>query len=96
MALILTQRVTGGFEAEYWVAEPHANKRTNTTAVNMLLFKDQAAREAGADPVARERIDREIPGCYHTGVEVYAFVIESVMDMDGQEMNKFVAAIDAV
>ena len=78
MAIKKIKEFDNGTSGEYWVAQPMMDKHADKTNVLMLLYKDEAARDAGKIFITRENIG-QMDGVYHTGAAVYAWVKRSVM-----------------
>lgn len=109
MALKLKETVNY-VEHEYWVAEKHENLRVHgskRTEVIMMLYTNEASRQAGQQPVLRERLKWDLMGSEKTGNDVYKHVKESRIERkprpkeEGKEQefeeveaNKFINAED--
>lgn len=110
MALKLKQTVNH-IDHEYWVAEKHENLRkkgSKRTEIIMMLYTNQASREAGQDPVLRERLEWDLMGAEKAGKDVYDHVKisrierkpkpkenpEDKDEFEEVETNKFVNAED--
>jgi len=77
MALKKIKTFTNGTSGEYWIAEPHINKSDNTTTIYLLLYKDQAVRDAGGSCMLRDNAGI-MDGVYKTGEEIYAWLKRSI------------------
>lgn len=55
MAYIKTFSIPAGFEGNYWrITKTEIDKLNNETTVEISLYKDKDARDAGATPFARK------------------------------------------
>lgn len=55
MAYIKTFSIPSGFEGNYWrITKTEIDKLKNETVVEISLYKDKDARDAGATPFARK------------------------------------------
>ena len=73
MALKL-KRTVNFVDHEYWVAEKHENLRrkgNKRTEIIMMLYTNEASRDAGQDPVLRERFPYDLEGSEKSGKDVY-------------------------
>ena len=85
MALKKLKEFDNGTSGDYWVVEPHNQKHIDQTNVIMLLYKDQAARDAGKQFLRRENLGN-MDGVYLSGKDVYTWVKRSIMsDAQGVE-----------
>jgi hypothetical protein len=86
MAIKKTKELTDGTSGEYWVAEVKNNMQTKKTEIRMLLYKDQATRDAGKLYMHKESVP-SIDGVYLSGEEVYTAIKASRMseDIEGEE-----------
>jgi len=93
MALQKTQTFPNGTSGEYWIAEPTTRKRSNTTVVTMVLYKDKATRDAGGTPMMQQSVG-SLAGAYLAGAAVYGWVKRSIL-VNNVETNFFADATDA-
>lgn len=82
MAIKKHKELANGFSGEYWIAEPASIKSIDMTSIYLVLYKDQATREAGKKFLEKVLFGTAMPGCYHTGEEVYAFIKTPIIQTD--------------
>lgn len=76
MALKL-KRLVNYVEHEYWVVEKHENlkkKQGKCTELILMLYTSKATRNAGQDPVLRERFQWNMDSNDKTSAQAYAHV----------------------
>jgi hypothetical protein len=88
MALKKLKEFDNGTSGEYWVVQSMNDKHVDKTNVLILLYKDEAARDAGKQFMLRENLG-QMDGSYLSGSDVYAWVKRSIMSeakgVEGEE-----------
>lgn len=107
MALI-KKRTVNHIDHEYWVVEKHENlknKKNKCTELILMLYTSKEARNAGQDPILRERFQWSLSGNDKTSAEAYAHVKLSRKETKPTlpeetpievEVNEFVTAEDDI
>lgn len=107
MALLKTKTQPTGTTCEYWkVIETNINWLNQSAHVSLAGFLDQAARQAGKQPLEAVSFDwsgEDFPFTLsvldqeneNTVKVAYEKIKESKLDEEGNETNFFVDAIDA-
>jgi hypothetical protein len=106
MCALKLKRTVNFVDHEYWVAEKHENLRrkgNKRTEIIMMLYTSEAARNAGQEPVLRERLKWDLEGNEKNGKDVYDHVklsrketkpIAGSEQTEEVETNEFVTAED--
>ena len=77
MCALKLKKTINMIDHEYWVAEKHENlKKKNNKHIEiiMMLYTNETTRNAGQEPVYRERFQWDMEGAEKTGADVYAHV----------------------
>lgn len=108
MCALRLKQTVNMIDHDYWVIEKHENmkiKGARTTELILMLYTSVETRQAGQEPVLRERYRWNMTGNDKTSAAAYAHVKQSRMEPKDihsdkeedkvlEEKNKFVTAED--